>query len=82
MKDDCPIVSYSIVKVIDKNSRELITLADSLKKFKLDSLGNFSVLDSNLSYQNYQIYIQAENQFGITGGANEYLIDVSYKVIL
>ena len=47
MKDDCPIVSYSIVKVIDKNSRELITLADCSKKFKLDSLGNFTVIESN-----------------------------------
>ena len=47
LKNDCPIVSYSIVKVIDKNSRELIKLADSSKKFKLDSLGSFSVLESN-----------------------------------
>ncbi len=47
MKDDCPIVSYSIVKVIDKKSGESITLTDSLNKFKLDSLGNFSVLESN-----------------------------------
>ncbi len=26
------------------------------------------------------IHIQAENEFGITGGSNEYLIDLSYKV--
>jgi hypothetical protein len=26
------------------------------------------------------IYIQAENEFGITGGSNKYLIDLSYKV--
>ena len=47
MKNDCPIVSYSVVKVIEKNSGESITLADSSNKFKLDSLGNFSVLESN-----------------------------------
>ena len=27
------------------------------------------------------IYIQAFNQFGITGGSNSYLIDLSYKII-
>jgi hypothetical protein len=39
------------------------------------------VLEYNQSYKNYQIYIQAENQFGKTGGADQYLIDLSYKVI-
>ena len=28
LMDDCPIVSYSIVKVIDKNSKQSIALAD------------------------------------------------------
>ncbi len=37
MKDDCPIVSYSITKVIDKNSKQLIALADCSKLFTLDS---------------------------------------------
>ena len=27
------------------------------------------------------IYVQAENNFGITGGFEKYLIDLSYKVI-
>ncbi len=49
--------------------------------FKIDTLGNFSVLESNKSYQNYLIYFQAENEFGITGGSDQYLIDLSYKVI-
>jgi hypothetical protein len=26
------------------------------------------------------IHIQAENEFGITGGSDQYLIDLSYKV--
>ena len=26
------------------------------------------------------IHIQAENEFGIAGGSNQYLIDLSYKV--
>ena len=26
------------------------------------------------------IFIQAENEFGIAGGSNQYLIDLSYKV--
>ncbi len=47
MQDNCPIVSYSIVKVVEINSRKPITLVDSSNKFKLDSLGNFSVLESN-----------------------------------
>ena len=37
MKDLCPIISYSKVKVIKKNTEEPITLADSSKQFKLDS---------------------------------------------
>ena len=37
MKDLCPIISYSKVKVIEKNTEEPITLADSSKQFKLDS---------------------------------------------
>ena len=28
MKDDCPLVSYSIAKVFDKNSKKQITLAE------------------------------------------------------
>ena len=37
MKDVCPIVSYSIVKVIDKNSGELLNLKNCSKLFELDS---------------------------------------------
>ena len=29
----------------------------------------------------YLIFVQAENEFGITGGADQYLIDVNHKVI-
>ena len=47
MKDDCPIVSYSIFKVIDKNSEKPIAAANFTNQFKLDSHGNFSVLESN-----------------------------------
>ncbi len=47
MKDVCPIISYSIVKVIEKNSEEPITLADSSNKFKLNFQGKFSVLEYN-----------------------------------
>ena len=50
LKDDCPLVSYSIAKVIDKNSKQPIALADSLNLFTLDSKGDFSVLQSNQSY--------------------------------
>ena len=28
LKDDCPLVSYSIAKVIDKNSKQPVALAD------------------------------------------------------
>ena len=80
LKDECPIVSYSIAKVIDKNSKQPIALADCSNLFTIDSLGVFSVLQSIESYQNYLIHIQAENEFGITGGSNQYLIDLSYKV--
>ena len=41
MKDLCPIFSYSIVKVIENNTEEPITLARSSKQFKLDSQGLF-----------------------------------------
>jgi hypothetical protein len=27
------------------------------------------------------IYVQAENEFGINGGSDAYLIDLSYKII-
>ena len=43
MRDDCPIVSYSIAKVINKNSKQAIALADCSKLFTLDSKGVFSV---------------------------------------
>ena len=61
MKDDCPIVSYSITKVIDKNSKQPIALADCSNLFTLDSQGVFSVLQSIQSYHNYLIYAQAAN---------------------
>jgi len=80
-KDDCPLISYSIVKVIDKNSSNLIGLADCSNLFDIDSQGVFSVLISSESYSNYLIYVQAENIFGIIGGSDQYLIDLSYKVI-
>jgi hypothetical protein len=32
------------------------------------------------SYNNYLVYAQAENKFGITGGSDQYLIDVSYQI--
>ena len=70
LKDECPIVSYSIAKVINKNSKEPIALADCSNLFTLDSQGVFSVLQSIQSYQNYLIYAQAENEFGITGGSD------------
>ena len=44
MKDDCPILSYSIAKVIDKNSKQPVALADCSNLFNLDSKGVFSVL--------------------------------------
>ena len=37
MKDDCPIVSYSITKVIDKSSKQPIALTDCSNLFTLDS---------------------------------------------
>ena len=37
LKDDCPLVSYVITKVIDKNSKKSIDLADYLNLFNLDS---------------------------------------------
>ena len=37
LKDDCPIVSYSIRKVIQKNSKEPIASTDYLKLFSIDS---------------------------------------------
>ena len=37
LKDDCPIISYSIAKVIDKNSKKTIALADCLNLFTIDS---------------------------------------------
>ena len=80
MKDLCPIVSYLIVKVIEKKTGEPILFADSSNPFELDSSGKFSVFESFQSYHNYQIFIQAKNQFGITGGDDQYLIDLSYKV--
>ena len=46
LKDDCPIVSYSIAKVIDKNSKKPITLVDNQDLFYLDTQGVFSVLES------------------------------------
>ena len=36
LKDDCPIVTYSIVKVIEKISGKSINLTDSLELFNLD----------------------------------------------
>ena len=69
------------MKVIEKISEEYIYLDDYLNLFYLDSQGIFSVLESNKSYNNYLIYIQAENEFGIAGGADKFLIDISYKVI-
>ncbi len=47
MKDLCPIISYSIVKVIEKNSGDLIVLNNSSNPFKVDSLGNFTVFGYN-----------------------------------
>jgi hypothetical protein len=38
-------------------------------------------LQSIQSYHNYLIHAQAENEFGITGGSDQYLIDISYNVI-
>ncbi len=46
MKDLCPIVSYLIVKVIQKKTGEPIVFADSSNPFELDSSGKFSVFDS------------------------------------
>ena len=69
------------MKVIQKNSGEPIALDICLNLFNLDSKGDFIVLDSDESYHNYLIYVQAENNFGITGGFEKYLIDLNYKVI-
>ena len=68
LKDDCPLISYSIAKVIDKNSQKSIGLSDCLILFNLDTLGIFSVFQSIQSYKNYLIYVQAENIYGVTGG--------------
>ena len=38
LKDECPIVSYSIAKVIDKNSKQPIALADCSNLFTKNSL--------------------------------------------
>ena len=56
-------------------------MADYSNLFNLDTNGNFSVLESIQSYHNNLIYVKAENIFGITGGSDHYLIDLSYKVI-
>ena len=45
--NDCPIVSYSIKKVIDKNTKQPIALSDCIKLFNVDSKGVFSVLPSD-----------------------------------
>jgi hypothetical protein len=37
IKDDCPIISYSIVKVVEKNSKKLIALTDCSNLFNVDS---------------------------------------------
>jgi len=37
LKDDCLIVSYSIAKVVDKNSKKPVSLADYSNLFTLDS---------------------------------------------
>ena len=37
MKDDCPLVSYSIAKVIDKNSKQPVALTDYSNLFSIDS---------------------------------------------
>ena len=37
MKDDCPLISYSIAKVIDKNSKQPIALVDYSNLFSIDS---------------------------------------------
>ena len=50
LKDECPIVSYTISKVIDKISKQPIALADCLNLFTIDSQGVFSVLQSIESY--------------------------------
>ena len=50
MKDDCPIVSYSISKVIDQNTLRPISYTDYSNLFDLDSSGVFSVLESIKSY--------------------------------
>jgi len=49
--------------------------------FKVDSEGFFSVLESYKSYLNYLIYVEAKNEFGIAGGSDQYIIDISYKVL-
>jgi hypothetical protein len=49
VKDKCPIVSYSIVKVIERNSGELIPLTDCSNQFKPVSLEKSSVFISNKS---------------------------------
>ena len=46
MKDDCPIVSYSIAKVIENNYKKSVDLINYSKFFNLNSYGNFSVLES------------------------------------
>ena len=53
MKDNCPIFSYSIVKVIEGASKESVPLVDVLNLFKVDSEGLFSVLESYKSYKNF-----------------------------
>ena len=53
------VISYSIVKVIEKKSGNPINLTNCSKLFELDSKGNFFVLESIQSYHNYQIFIQA-----------------------
>ena len=37
MKEDCPLVSYSIAKVIDKNSKQPLALTDYSNLFSIDS---------------------------------------------
>jgi len=37
LKEDCPIISYSLVKVIDNHFNKLISMADYSDLFALDS---------------------------------------------
>ena len=79
MSAQCKIEGFSISKVVQKQTNKEVPASIWQTIFQLAySTGILNVMDSNQTFRNYLIYVDAINSYATKGGSQNYLIDLSY----